>query len=69
MDRNFLKRRMREVYRLNKSQLYDFLKQQKWHGHFGIIFIGKDLCDYHTIELKIKKLLKRLEKEYEEGGN
>src|SRR5690606_13910329 len=52
VDRNLLKRRIREGYRiLKRNILYDFLDQQQVSILFSIQYIGKDIHDYEFIEL------------------
>lgn len=66
VDRNVLKRRIREAYRLNKKAfLYDFLKQKNTPILFSIQFIGKEIIDYANIENKLKAALLKLQDEYD----
>lgn len=61
VDRNLLKRRMREVYRLNKEQyLYLPLKDKDKQIVFSMGYIGKEIADYAFIEKKMLKLLNSL---------
>src|ERR1700761_5989227 len=47
VDRNQIKRRMREVYRLNKQlSFYDVLVEQDKHIVLSLGYIGKDIADY-----------------------
>jgi ribonuclease P protein component len=55
VDRNLLKRRMREAYRLNKSQLPP---EPKWL--LAYIYIAKEILPYKVIEQKMVEALKRL---------
>jgi len=56
-DRNLLKRRMREAYRLSKNGFYDKLngKGVKMNGAF--IFLSNKIEDFETIDKAIQALL------------
>jgi ribonuclease P protein component len=58
VQRNLIKRRMREVYRLNKSKFYNELGEKQVAVFF--IFTGKTIPEYKQIEASIKKGLKKL---------
>lgn len=53
VDRNKVKRKLREVYRLNQSQFKD-------NHRVAIIFVGKKLEDLELVEKKWPKLLSKL---------
>ena len=60
-DRNLIKRRMREAYRLNKQQyLYDMLNSSNKNIILSVGYIGKDIVEYDFAEKKILKLLTQL---------
>lgn len=65
VDRNLIKRRMRELYRLNKSEiLYPFLDEQSVNLLIAINYIGNDIAEYSFMEKKFKEALQRLKKAY-----
>ncbi len=57
VDRNFVKRHIREAYRLNKPNLYENLTDDDRQFAFMIIFTGKQLEDCSKIKFAMKKLL------------
>lgn len=56
-DRNKLKRRMREAYRLNKNATYEQLSVSGKKIIVAFIYIGKQQQEYLEIEFAILKLL------------
>jgi ribonuclease P protein component len=65
-DRNLLKRRIREAYRLNKEEvLYSFLKGNNLQILLSINYVGKEIADYILIEKKLKTALEKLKKGHE----
>lgn len=61
VDRNFLKRRIREAYRLNKS-LYLYTPLSGINYSLGIIYTAKDKLAFDIIEKKLILVFKRLAK-------
>lgn len=60
VDRNFIKRRMKEAYRLNKQ----LLSSLEINGlTLGLIYVGSIKMGFHELEPKITLVLKRLVKE------
>ena len=65
VDRNLIKRRIREAYRLNKSsELYNYLALQNTQLLLAIQYVGKDIVGYELIERKLKLVLVQLRDAY-----
>lgn len=58
VDRNKIKRRIREAYRLNKQLIAEDNCQL-----IAYIYSAKEILDFHTIEKKLKATLLRLHKD------
>ena len=64
-DRNLIKRRIRELYRLHKSEdLYPFLNEHSVNMLLGINYIGNEIGDYAFMKKKFLAALLRLKKSY-----
>jgi ribonuclease P protein component len=61
-DRNLLKRRMREAYRLNKAALPGTSKLQ-----MAYIYTAKEILMFDEIRDKLLLSFKRLQEEYEKS--
>jgi len=62
VDRNRLKRKIREAYRLNKSDLYYSLDQNDQKVYFFVIYTATDDLAYQEIEEEMIKLIQKLAK-------
>ncbi len=58
VDRNFIKRQMRECLRKNKNELHDAFKEKP--HILMLIYSGKDKMSASEMELAFDKLLKKL---------
>jgi|TARA_R110002096_G_scaffold154327_6_gene318368 ribonuclease P protein component len=56
-DRNYIKRRVKEAYRLNKHLLPSAQGSNKL---IALIYVSKDLMGYHEIAPKVIKTLKKI---------
>lgn len=59
VDRNRVKRLIREAYRLNKGLLLDHLPEDT-QLDLAFIWMSDELCDFATVETKVKTLLQRI---------
>lgn len=65
VDRNLIKRRIREVYRLQKSEdIYPFLNEHSAKILLSINYIGNEIPDYSFLEKKFKAAILRFKKAY-----
>ncbi len=68
VDRNLLKRRIREIYRLQKSEhLYPFLTEHSVTMVLGINYIGNEIGEYAFMEKKFNAAILKLKKVYIES--
>lgn len=60
VDRNLMKRRIRESYRKNKHSLYDFLLKSDLKIVMVILFLADELIPYDRLESVLKTLFSKL---------
>jgi ribonuclease P protein component len=58
-DRNRIRRRVKEAYRLNKHWLYEALDKHAPQYAFMILYVAKEELPYEDIEKAMKKMLTR----------
>jgi len=66
VDRNRIKRQIREAYRLQKSALQKKISKREMSMDIFIIYTGKELPEYTDVHHKIQLILDKLEKITEE---
>ena len=62
-DRNIVRRRIKEAYRLNKSAIENFLKNKGKQLNIAIVYQNDKILSYKVLEEKIKLILGRLREE------
>ena len=62
-DRNVVKRKMREAYRLNKTEIEEYLKSKNIQLNIALIYQKEEILPFKIIEEKIKLILSRLKEE------
>ena len=69
VDRNRIKRQIREIYRINKHQLYEHFDKTQNQGVIAIIYTANVHLPSEEMEVKIKAVIKRLITEFDNKLN
>jgi ribonuclease P protein component len=65
VDRNRIRRMIKESYRVNKTDILSFFNERNMECHLGILFVGKSMVTFENINEAMCNLLEKLPKEYE----
>ena len=68
VDRNKIKRQMREAYRKNKEIIYSYLRNKQQQNAMMLVYINKTFCPYKELEDKIILTLQRYREENEKSA-
>ncbi len=66
VDRNLLKRRIRESYRMQKPELFEFLSDAGIHTRLVVQYRGRDIGSHKVIEKKLLEALEKMKKKLAE---
>ncbi len=58
VQRNLIKRRMKEAYRNHKYRLYEGLGEDEYYN-WMLLYVGKEEASYATMEAAMKRIIKR----------
>lgn len=67
VDRNRLKRLVREAYRLNKESLVAIVNNAAVHLDFALVYKSKEIADYKTVEAGVRQALSRIKESLEKS--
>ena len=62
VDRNRMKRLVREAYRTHKQPLVDAVAKQRLSLYLAVVYLSNEISDYVAVEHRITAALERMEK-------
>ena len=65
IDRNYIKRIIRESYRKNKEQIYNLITD---NIHIALVYNKKDLIEFNNIEIELLAIFEMLSKKLNENN-
>ena len=63
VERNKIKRRLREAMREQKPGLYDWIKSKEINLEIGVVYTGKELSDLDSISRNLEQSLTKMKKQ------
>ncbi len=69
VDRNQLKRKIRESYRIHKAVLYDSLNNTNSRLGLMLIYIAKEKLPYEKIDPAVMKAISKIDRELKNNRN
>ncbi|MBR1774043.1 MAG: ribonuclease P protein component [Bacteroidales bacterium] len=61
VNRNRIKRLIRESYRLNSLELKAFTKEKQINIDFSMSYVNKQMSDFHCVQSKVQEILEKLQ--------
>lgn len=68
VDRNLLRRRIREAYRLNKHRIYEKLGEQEPQYALMVLYTGREILPFQEIEKAMQLMIRRFLKKVKQGS-
>lgn len=66
VDRNRIKRLLREAYRLQKAPLLQLMEERHTAGHVFFLYTGKELLTFEQVHAAMAKCLQQLQRRINE---